>query len=49
MSFLKMLFFKLLLLSNNQSTDCLPAISNFNVNQYLGTWYEIARYDHWFE
>ena len=49
MSFLKMLFFKLLLLSNTQSTDYLPAISNFNVNQYLGTWYEIARYDHWFE
>ncbi|MBT7437781.1 MAG: lipocalin family protein [Cellvibrionales bacterium] len=24
-------------------------IDNFNISQYLGKWYEIARLDHWFE
>lgn len=24
-------------------------IDSFNLNRYLGTWYEIARFDHWFE
>ena len=24
-------------------------ISDFNLNRYLGTWYEIARFDHTFE
>ena len=48
MSFLKMLFVEFLL-GIYQPTDYIPAVSNFNINQYLGTWYEIARYDHWFE
>jgi apolipoprotein D and lipocalin family protein len=48
MSFLKMLFVEILL-GIYQPTDYIPAVSNFDINQYLGTWYEIARYDHWFE
>ena len=24
-------------------------VNNFNISQYLGKWYEIARLDHWFE
>ena len=24
-------------------------VSNFELNRYLGEWYEIARVDHWFE
>lgn len=24
-------------------------VDSFNLNRYLGTWYEIARFDHWFE
>ncbi|TCS43324.1 lipocalin family protein [Reinekea marinisedimentorum] len=24
-------------------------VSDFNTQQYMGTWYEIARLDHWFE
>jgi len=27
----------------------LTPVSNFNLQRYLGTWYEIARYDHRFE
>jgi len=29
--------------------DKAHAIENFNVNRYLGTWYEIARFDFYFE
>jgi apolipoprotein D and lipocalin family protein len=31
------------------STESIPAIKNFDVNRYLGTWYEIARLPHSFE
>lgn len=24
-------------------------VKNLDVNRYMGKWYEIARYDHWFE
>jgi apolipoprotein D and lipocalin family protein len=29
--------------------DNVTVIKNFDVNRYLGTWYEIARFDHSFE
>jgi apolipoprotein D and lipocalin family protein len=32
-----------------KSTKNLKPISNFNLAWFIGTWYEIARYDHWFE
>ena len=32
-----------------QRTDQIPAVKNFDVQRYLGTWYEIARYPHYFE
>lgn len=27
----------------------LPTVSNIDLNKYLGKWYEIARFDSWFE
>ncbi len=30
-------------------TTAIPAVGNFNVEKYLGTWYEIARLPHTFE
>ena len=33
----------------NQGTNQIPAVKNFDVQRYLGTWYEIARYPHYFE
>lgn len=32
-----------------KSTKNLKVINNFNLNRFLGTWYEIARYNHWFQ
>ncbi|MEW6673357.1 MAG: lipocalin family protein [Thermodesulfobacteriota bacterium] len=29
--------------------DGVQPITDFELNRYLGTWYEIARLDHWFE
>ena len=29
-----------------QSTEMIPAVRGFQLDRYLGTWYEIARYDH---
>ena len=29
--------------------DKYPTVSGFEINRYLGTWYEIARFDHSFE
>jgi len=31
------------------STDSIPAVKNFDLNRYLGTWYEVARLPHSFE
>jgi apolipoprotein D and lipocalin family protein len=31
------------------STESIPAVRNFNLNRYLGRWYEIARLPHSFE
>jgi apolipoprotein D and lipocalin family protein len=30
-------------------TESIPAVKNFNLNRYLGTWYEVARLRHSFE
>ena len=30
-------------------TTAIPAVENFNIEKYLGTWYEIARLPHTFE
>lgn len=49
---LKLCFLLLLsssLLSCNDQQDDLPVVDNVDANQYLGTWYEIARLDHRFE
>ena len=35
--------------SSHYSTDSIPAVKNFNVNKYMGKWYEIARLPHSFE
>lgn len=47
------LVFLLVLATLTMSCRSMPAgakpVSNFDVNRYLGTWYEIARLDHRFE
>ncbi len=46
----KFLLFIILLCScskNEINPDLI--VKNFDLNKYLGTWYEIARYDNWFE
>jgi len=37
--------------SNNNTKSMIDktVVKNFDLNRYLGTWYEIARYDHRFE
>lgn len=35
--------------ASTQSTAEIPAVTGFNVDKYLGTWYEIARLPHRFE
>ncbi|QOY52508.1 lipocalin family protein [Candidatus Sulfurimonas baltica] len=30
-------------------TKSLTTVDEVNLNRYLGTWYEIARFEHWFE
>lgn len=35
--------------STSRSTEDLPAVSGFRVEQYMGTWYEAARLPTWFE
>ena len=39
----------LFLLGCNRVPDGIEPVSDFEVNRYLGTWYEIARLDHSFE
>jgi apolipoprotein D and lipocalin family protein len=41
-------FFKKIF-SKTKSTNELEAIGNFELKKFIGTWYEIVRYDHWFE
>lgn len=33
---------------NNEPVDNTP-VETLELNRYLGSWYEIARFDHWFE
>ncbi|MBQ9789395.1 MAG: lipocalin family protein [Lentisphaeria bacterium] len=35
--------------SSKKSTEAIPAVENFRLNEYLGDWYEIARLPHYFE
>ncbi|MFB9217243.1 lipocalin family protein [Vibrio sinaloensis] len=39
----------MLLVGCTAKPDNLEAVTNFDANRYLGTWYEIARLDHSFE
>lgn len=39
----------LYMFSYNVAFADIRPIDNFNISQYLGKWYEIARLDHWFE
>lgn len=50
-SILKKFFFGLLFFIPGCTglPDNVTVIKNFDVNRYLGTWYEIARFDHSFE
>ena len=43
------LFILLYIFSCNLAFAEIRPIDNFNIAQYLGKWYEIARLDHWFE
>ena len=43
------LLLSITLLSCDDQQDNLKVIDNIDANQYLGTWYEIARLDHRFE
>ena len=38
-----------LLVSGCHSTATLDVVSGFDINRYMGTWYEVARYPHRFE
>jgi len=45
--FLFLLAFLLSCSKNEINSDLI--VKNFDLNKYLGTWYEVARYDNWFE
>ena len=36
-------------LSSGNASKPIPAVENFDVARYMGTWYEIARLPQWFE
>ncbi len=38
-----------LLTACTRAPECVEVVSGFDLNRYLGTWYEIARLDHSFE
>ena len=40
------LFIFILLTGCAGDADKYPTVTGFEVNRYLGTWYEIARFDH---
>lgn len=46
--FVFVLFFVLFACSNNKIDQEL-IIKDFDLSKYLGTWYEVARIDNWFE
>ena len=46
------LFFVMLAFTSSKAQNTVidkTAVDNFDIQRYLGTWYEIARYDHYFE
>lgn len=45
------LLFISIMVSNCRGTEKIDktVVREFDINRYIGTWYEIARYDHWFE
>ena len=45
----KIIFIIFSIFSCNLISDEIQPVGNFNISQYLGKWYEIARLDHWFE
>jgi apolipoprotein D and lipocalin family protein len=48
-SFFSLAFFSGCYTPKELSTESIPTVRNFNLNRYLGTWYEIARLPHSFE
>lgn len=44
-----LLWLPLLIMGCSGIPDAISPVENFDVNKYLGTWYEIARLDHSFE
>ena len=46
---LLMLFMSLLMISCVEIPEGVKPVSGFELDQYLGKWYEIARLDHRFE
>jgi len=50
-SFRKMLLLCLITISVcfADDADNYPSVTGFDINRYLGTWYEVARLDHSFE
>jgi len=49
---MKKVFLVLLLICLNcfaDDADKYPSVTGFDINRYLGTWYEIARFDHSFQ
>jgi apolipoprotein D and lipocalin family protein len=46
------LFFVMLAFTSSKAQNTVidkTVVDNFDIQRYLGTWYEIARYDHYFE
>lgn len=42
-------FLRALFSTHDRATGDLPAVQDFQLDRYLGKWYEIARLPHWFE
>lgn len=47
--FLPMLLWMAALAGCASAPEGIVAVDNFKLDRYLGTWYEIARIDNWFE
>lgn len=49
MKYYGLILISFLLAGCGSMPDGIKAVSNFELNRYMGTWYEIARFDHRFE
>lgn len=49
MRYLTLVLVSLFLVSCTGDTTNVKPVSDFELDRYLGEWYEIARLDHWFE